>query len=1139
MNRFFLFALIAATVCIAQRSALSGETATLYFRNGGYLAGEFLEHDSGDQVRWKSDLFDAPATFDVSGIEKVVFGKIQPPRNRQHTNPQVAHAPPNLVFAALNQAADFLSKAHATLEKAERATASGNANKVDTSVGARVQTTTGQVVFGNIQSLDDRWLAVSSARHGDFRIPREQLERIDGTSKNLRTVVDIASRFQDATVFGADRQRDDWTESISGWETTDKGANLFFPIDYQGPVMLEMVVSANRRPDFMVAFADRLIRSAPGVETWGDRLVAFRQGDEFKHQLLLDSFSERELALNIYLDWEHGRMAVYSGVTLLGEFIDDFNPSRKPKSVGIRNNGKDLTIEQFRVKTWNGRSVPIQSTDKHLVQTSSGSSIEGHISTIEDGQLLIAVDQEEEPRKLGLDTIDQILFSSAERHGDTSAPGIGTNTPPNDTKENLVARYEDGGLVTGRYLGTTADGLLVDAQGIDNPIQLPWKGAVSIRFGPVGEFADQSTNRSEMHGLVESPGYRSHGRVSSADANGHVMWQPANCSHTVPLNLSTNSKVTFDSVTATALDSQLTDELHLINGDVIPCRLLAIDANRVHVRFADGADGSVPRNALKGIRRQSILNDVYQGFKDDDVWHISSNNSNAFSLENGVLELRDAVSLSKDVSLPDRARVSFDAQWTGNCGLYVGFGADEAFEAVRRRTVNMGFAQELMEHEAKRPRDFYGELQLTRTGDVLSTGAFLRASGLLGQMFMNPQQGRPAKTSTLPVSDDTVVNVDLLIDRARRRYTIVANGKTLRTWKETARIDGPAIYFGLSHVDNQMDPFGMGSRVKHAKEKGGHVRISKLRISRWPGTLEADMKERLLTRRPGARPTTTTHVLRAFNGDSLRGSLVAVRNDKVLFKSRLETIAVPLDKVAEIIALRETTQPNPDAFSLDLHGGGNITLSPIQVTEELMIGDSPFAGRIGIPWKLVTQMNVANGPRRPRSSLVSWKLREPPELPEEWTAGEPTSPTPSPMIGKPAPELTLSLLDGETRKLSDYRGKTVILDFWATWCGPCVVGLPQVMEVAAERPDDVVLVAVNQDEDAETIETFLKTHGWSELNVALDDAGNAGRQYGVNGIPHTVVVAPNGIVQNVHVGASPTLKATLVEDIVAAGKKHH
>lgn len=153
--------------------------------------------------------------------------------------------------------------------------------------------------------------------------------------------------------------------------------------------------------------------------------------------------------------------------------------------------------------------------------------------------------------------------------------------------------------------------------------------------------------------------------------------------------------------------------------------------------------------------------------------------------------------------------------------------------------------------------------------------------------------------------------------------------------------------------------------------------------------------------------------------------------------------------------------------------------------------------------------------------------------------GAPQEPQ-SPLVGKAAASVELSMLDGTPFSLAADKGKNiVILDFWATWCGPCVREMPLVAQVAAEYKDKgVVVYAVNQREDAATIRQFLlREH--LQVHVVLDSTGSVGNAYQVEGIPTLVVIDKEGIVQSVHVGFRPDITTQLKSelDTLLAGKR--
>lgn len=142
-------------------------------------------------------------------------------------------------------------------------------------------------------------------------------------------------------------------------------------------------------------------------------------------------------------------------------------------------------------------------------------------------------------------------------------------------------------------------------------------------------------------------------------------------------------------------------------------------------------------------------------------------------------------------------------------------------------------------------------------------------------------------------------------------------------------------------------------------------------------------------------------------------------------------------------------------------------------------------------------------------------------------------------LGTEAPGFELKNLEGKSISLASHRGKEiVILDMWATWCGPCVAELPVLTGVADKyRDKGVVTYAVNQQESKKEVEAFVKENDLT-LPVLLDSEGEVGDAYGVQGIPMLVIIGKDGRIQSIHVGFSSQLKRTLEKELdqLVAGK---
>lgn len=122
-----------------------------------------------------------------------------------------------------------------------------------------------------------------------------------------------------------------------------------------------------------------------------------------------------------------------------------------------------------------------------------------------------------------------------------------------------------------------------------------------------------------------------------------------------------------------------------------------------------------------------------------------------------------------------------------------------------------------------------------------------------------------------------------------------------------------------------------------------------------------------------------------------------------------------------------------------------------------------------------------------------------------------------PARGEAPPEFTLMGLDGHSHSLKDYRGKAVILNFWASWCAPCRVEMPLLQTTWERLSNKLVVLGINTGEDEKTITGFM-----NELNltfpVLLDQENLVARRYSVFGLPTTYFVDANGILKDRSLG---------------------
>lgn len=126
--------------------------------------------------------------------------------------------------------------------------------------------------------------------------------------------------------------------------------------------------------------------------------------------------------------------------------------------------------------------------------------------------------------------------------------------------------------------------------------------------------------------------------------------------------------------------------------------------------------------------------------------------------------------------------------------------------------------------------------------------------------------------------------------------------------------------------------------------------------------------------------------------------------------------------------------------------------------------------------------------------------------------------TPSQLVGRTAPEFALKSFNGDEVKLSDFRGKTVLVNFWASWCHPCREEAPVLEKTYLSLSGgQVEFIGINIMDDRKSAEEYIKSFGGTFVNV-YDPENSVHLDYGVGGVPETFFVNPDGIITGKHRG---------------------
>jgi peroxiredoxin len=851
---------------------------------------------------------------------------------------------------------------------------------------------------------------------------------------------------------------------------------------------LEIVLSSPKRPQFSLEIASKS-QGMLALETWGDELI-LHGATQFVSLMKLKE-GDHEVALSVLWDMKAKRFAAFrpdgtplcdwqtdSDTKKVGRFTIA-NP-QKPDFTGVQFTNKcpEITLKHLRITKWDGKTPDKRDSSKPGICLLDGHVVEGSIVRATADSLVINAGGAE--KTVAMKDIDVVHFT----------PEPLKDAPP------VQARLwcEDDAFLAGKMQTADTGAVTLQTSFSDEPVPTNTTAIKTLKLDvppPAGAPEETPLNRLERITLGPTT---VHGTwVSNNEAK--LSWLPVGCEKPVSIAANAGAYEIFRVMPADGKFPRSNGLLHLNSGDVLPGSVTSLNNSEIAIDAPLLGIKTLPTKLLRCVQFGDMELKT-QGFQDGG-WRISHGTAKTVRRDGDTVTLDPGGGFGHPSILQ---------------------GDDVRFSVIGER--GMGVVRVRLFCNGSDSSSPNTSLLFAHYGSSFYAG-------------LETSEGQMQSRCQMKATGKVACRLQL---RAKEIEVFLNNTPMLKISTATQKRSGLGLVFEAG------DLWGNGARTVVVSDFSVRPNPGKA----WIPAVDTVARGQALLVPRFRKEDPPKQVLIAANGDLLRGELIAATPSHLAFRSGLESLQVPRDRVAAAIWLQKAEEKKPDDATakteptkapeapddgsthwLQLTGGARFGLKVTKFEADAITGSSPLVGECRIPMENIFKIRSTRpAPDSVTHAFDEWKLEFAPEpvLPENGAQS-------SPLLGKETKDFTLPMLSDAKFELGKQKGKVVVLDFWATWCGPCIRSLPELIEAMAPFPaDKVQFIGVNQGESKDQVSKFLTQRGW-KMNVVLDSSQSVGRQFGVEGIPHTVILGPDGKVAWVKTGYAKENAAEAAETV--------